>query len=139
MSPDTSRWTKIGESVNAEFFAIEPTLLAVVPAEGSTDDATSAAESVRIQLEHLRATSRRAGVIVYMDRVVAQNAAARAVYRDAPDPAYQACFALVGGTLLGRAIASLFVGLHPPRVPTRFFATEEEAVAWARAMTTSSR
>jgi hypothetical protein len=54
------------------------------------------------------------------------------VYRVAPDPAFQACFALVGGTTFGRAVGSFFIGIHPPRVPTRMFATTEEALRWAR-------
>ena len=54
------------------------------------------------------------------------------VYRVAPDPVYQACFALVGGTMFGRAVGSFFIGIHPPRVPTRMFAEVEGALAWAR-------
>jgi hypothetical protein len=67
-----------------------------------------------------------------MDRVVEQDGGARAVYRDEPDPAFQACFALVGKTAFGRAVASIFIGINPPRVPTRLFATLEEALAWVR-------
>lgn len=103
--------------------------------DGTSDDAATAHESVRLQLEFLRAHARRAGVVVMMDRVAEQDSAARAVYRDEPDPAFQACFALVGGTPFGRAIASIFIGLHPPRVPTKMFGTFEEAVAWCHAMT----
>jgi hypothetical protein len=29
-------------------------------------------------------------------------------------------------------VASIFIGLNPPRVPTRFFATMEEALAWVK-------
>lgn len=135
MSPDTSGWSSIGRSTNADFYEVEPGLLAVVPVEGASDDETTAKESIRVQLEYLRAHAQRAGVLVFMDRLTEQNAAARTVYRESPDPAFQTCFALVGGTAFGRAIASIFVGLHPPRVPTRLFATQEEAVAWVRTMT----
>jgi hypothetical protein len=131
---DTSGWTRIGRSSNAEFFEIEASVLAVVPFDRCDDNEHSARESVRIQLEHLRACGRRAGVLVFMDRVLTQSAAARQVYRDEPDLAYQACFALVGGTLFGRAVGSIFIGLHPPRVPTRLFATAEQAIEWARRM-----
>ena len=54
------------------------------------------------------------------------------MYRVEPDPAFQTCFALVGGTVFGRAVGSFFIGIHPPRVPTRLFATIEEAHRWAR-------
>jgi len=129
---DTSRWTLFGRSDNAEFFEIEPLVLAVVPVVGCDDTEETARQSIRIQLEHLRKRDRGAGVLVFVDRVVTQSPGARRVYRDEPDPAYQACFALVGGTRLGRAVGSVFLGLQPPRVPTRLFATEADALAWAR-------
>lgn len=132
MNIDVTAWTKIGATSNADFYEIEPQILAVVPFEGATDDAASAAESVRVQLEHLRATGTRAGVVVFMDRVIEQSSGARAVYRDAPDPTFQECFALVGGTPFGRAVGSLFIGLSPPKIPTRMFGTLDEARRWIR-------
>ena len=134
MDIDTSGWTKFGESRNALFYEIEPHALAVVPFERTTDDEATANESIRIQLEHLRAKGMRAGTIVFMDRLVAQDAGARTVYREAPDRALQICFALVGGTAFGRAVASVFIGLRPPRVPTKMFGTLREALVWVHAM-----
>jgi hypothetical protein len=130
VTPDTSAWTRIGRSSNADFFEIEPGALAVVPFDGITDDAATAAESVRVQLDYLRPRGMRAGVVVFMDGVAQQDSGARGVYREAPDPAFQACFALVGSTIFGRAVGSVFIGLHPPRVPTRMFGTLEEALGW---------
>ena len=133
---DTSSWRKFGESSNAEFFEVEPHVLAVVPFDGCDDNATTASDSIRIQLERLRTRGTRAGVLVFMDRIASQDAGARAVYSQEPDPAFHACFALVGGTMFGRAVGSLFIGLRPPRVPTRMFSTVEEALTWARDATT---
>ncbi len=130
MPVDTSRWTPIGRSDNAEFFEIDPHVLAVVPREGAVDDAETARQSVAIQLHHLKTHGRRAGTVVFIDPVIEQDAGARAVYRDLPDPAFQLCFAIVGGTPFGRAVGSVFLGLSRPRVPTRMFGTLEEAIAW---------
>lgn len=132
MTPNTSAWIPIGRSANADFFEIEAGVLAVVPFDGASDTADTAADSVRIQLTHLRARGRRAGTIVFMDQVASQNSGARDVYRTAPDPTLQTCFALVGGTMFGRAVSSLFIGLNPPRVPTRLFGTYQEALSWIR-------
>lgn len=132
MIPDLTAWSRIGRSGNADFFEIEPGVLAVVPFDRTTDTAATAAESIRIQVTHLRDCGRRAGTVVFMDRVVAQHADAREVYRTAPDPTFQTGFALVGSTIFGRAVSSIFIGLHPPRVPTRLFGTFEEALAWIR-------
>jgi hypothetical protein len=134
MAIDTSAWKRIGRSDNADFFEVEPRILAVVPFDRCDDNEETARASIRIQLEHLRATQTRAGVLVFVDRVLTQSTDAREVYRSAPDPAFQACFALVGGTIFGRAVGSFFIGIHPPRVPTRMFATAEDALAWARVM-----
>jgi hypothetical protein len=131
---DTTGWEKIGQSTNADFFEVEGRVLAVVPFERCDDNEHTARESIRIQLEHLRAHKKRAGVLVFMDRILSQSAAAREVYRVAPDPLFQSCFALVGGTIFGRAVGSFFIGIHPPRVPTRLFPTFQEALAWARSM-----
>ena len=129
---DPSVWTAIGRSSNAEFFEIEPGVLAVIPFDGATDTADSALESIKIQLSHLRTTGRRAGTLVFMDRIAEQNAAAREVYHSAPDPTLQTGFALVSSSFFGQAVSSVFLGLHPPRVPTRMFGTFEEALAWIR-------
>ena len=132
MTPDTSDWLPIGRSANADFFEVESGVLAVVPFDGSADTADTAADSIRLQLAHLRASGRRAGTVVFMDRIVAQSSGARDVYRDAPDPTFQTGFALVGSTMFGRAVSSVFMGLHPPRVATRMFGTFEDAIAWIR-------
>jgi len=132
MKIDTSTWTKFATTSNADFYEIEPHILAVVPFDGTTDDATTAHQSVTAQLQYLQSRGHRAGVIVMMDQVVRQDAGARSVYHDLPNPEFQVCFALVGSTPFGRAVASIFIGINPPRVPTRFFATIEEALAWIK-------
>jgi len=132
---DTSRWVKFGATANADFYEVEQHILAVVPQEGCTDNAETASASVQMQLDFLRTRGRRAGIVVFMDPVLDQDAAARNVYRDMPDPAFQTCFALVGGTPFGRAVGSIFLGLNPPKVPTRLFSTFEEAVAWISTQT----
>lgn len=129
---DTSGWTRFATSDNADFYEIEPHVLAVVPFEGTVDDATTARQSIELQLEHLRRTGRRAGVVVFLDPVVAQDAGARTVYRELPDPTFQLCFALVGSSALGRAVGSLFLGLSRPLVPTRMFGDLSAALGWVR-------
>jgi hypothetical protein len=132
MSIDTSGWTSIGKSDNADFYEIEEGLLAIVPFEGSSDDAKTAQQSVQIQNDYLKSRGQRAGVVVFMDPLVEQHASARIVYRDMPDPAFIVGYALVGGTAFGRAIGSIFLGLSPPKVPTKLFGTLDDAVGWIR-------
>lgn len=130
MNADIKNWNKFGQTANADFYEISPGILAVVPFNGCTDDETTAKASVRTQLDYLRHNNQKAGVVIFMDNIAQQTAGARAVYRDEPDPAHQVCFALVGGTVFGRAVGSVFLGLSQPRVPTQMFATLEQALEW---------
>lgn len=130
MSVDTTDWTKIGQSTNADFYQIDENTLAVVPFEGCTDDENTAKASVEIQLKHLRTQAKKAGCVIFMDSIAQQTAGARNVYRDLPDPQHQVCYALVGGTAFGRAVGSFFLGLSKPHVPTQMFGTLEQALAW---------
>ena len=129
---DTKQWTRFGTSDNADFYEVEPGILAVLPFDGTEDTAETARQSVTIQLDYLRARGTRAGIVVFMDPVLEQHASARSIYRELPDPAFQVCFALVGSSAFGRAVGSVFLGLSRPRVPTRMFGTFDEAVAWIR-------
>jgi hypothetical protein len=130
MQIDTTGWKKFGDTANAEFYEVEPDILAVVPHEKCRDDATTAAASIDTQLKYLKEKGRRAGVMIFMDRISDQDSGARSIYRDRPDKQYQAGFALVGGTAFGRAVAGFFIGISHPPVPTKMFATEKEAMAW---------
>jgi hypothetical protein len=133
MPVDTKNWTKIGQTANADFYQIDEDTLAVVPFEGCTDDENTAKASVETQLNYLRPKGKKAGCIIFMDSIAQQTAGARIAYRNLPDPQYQICYALVGGTAFGRAVGSVFLGLSKPRVPTQMFATLEEALAWCHA------
>jgi hypothetical protein len=132
MSVDVKNWTKFGQTSNADFYEISPGFLAVVPFDGCTDDEATAKSSVQTQLDYLRPKKQKAAVVIFMDNINQQTTGARNIYRDMPDPEYQTCFALVGGTMFGRAVGSFFLGLSKPRVPTQMFATLEQALEWAR-------
>lgn len=133
MTINTEGWRKFGETANATLFEIEPNILAVVPEEGCTDDGDTAKANLEAQLTYLKSKGQKAAVIIFMDPVAEQTAAARTVYRDATDPVFLACYALVGGTFFGRAVASVFLGLSKPNIPTSMFGSFEEALAWCRA------
>lgn len=138
MSIDTENWAKFGQSANADFYQIDESTLAVVPFEGCTDDENTAKASLDIQKQYLSSKRKKAGTIIFMDSINQQTTGARNVYRDLADPAYQVCFALVGGTAFGRAVGSFFLGLSKPRVPTQMFATLEQALGWCHAQVENS-
>lgn len=134
MKIDTSSWTRIGATDNADFYEIEEGILAIVPFDGARDNEETARQSVELQLDYIIRTGRPAGVIVFADRVADQDPGARRVYRDLPDPTRQLGYALVYRTTFGRAVSSIFLKLSPPPCPTRLFSSLEEAKAWLRSL-----
>jgi hypothetical protein len=132
MSIDPS-WPKLGRTGNAAFHLAEPRIIVVAPDEGCTDDETTARQSVGMQHEHWRAHGRSGVAIVLMDRVTHQTKDARRVYQTEVDPELITGFGLVSSSVFGRAVASVFMGLARPRVPTHMFATLALALQWARA------
>ena len=132
MTINTENWKKIGKTANATIYEVEPRILAVVPVEGAIDDGDTAKANLDMQLNYLRSKGQKAGVIITMNPVAEQTAAARAVYRDDTDPVFFACYAIVGGTFFARAVGSVFLGLSKPRIPTSMFSSFEDALEWCR-------
>lgn len=130
--PDVSRWKKLGSTDNADMYEVEPGVLAVVPHERCVDTAETARQSVEFQHRHWAAEGRGGGALVFVDRIRDQHAGARQVYGSLPDPERVRGFALVGGTVFGRAVASVFLGLNPPAAPTKMFGDLDAALAWLR-------
>ena len=130
MRVEMKDWTKFGETANASFYQIDECTLAVVPVDGCTDDEQTAAASIDLQRTYLVSKGFRAGSVIFMDGIAQQTSGARTVYRELPDPECQVCFALVGGSVFGRLVGSVFLGLSKPRVPTQLFATPDQAIAW---------
>ncbi len=131
-APDISGWEKVGETDNAEFFVVEPGILAVVPHDGCVDDDATARQSIEFQHEYWRAQGRSGSSMIFMDRIRDSSAGARKVYGELPDRALIRGFALIGGTVFGRAVASVFIGLSRPAAPTKMFGDVDRARGWLR-------
>jgi hypothetical protein len=127
-------WAHVGSTSNAEFYTIEPAVLAVVPNERCTDDENSARESLDCQDRYWRTVGHRGAAVVFMDRVLVQDGGARAVYQDESHGILTTCFALVGETFFGKVTASVFTGLTKPGIPTQVFRSLDEALPWIAEM-----
>ncbi len=137
MTVDPS-WPKLGRSDNASFYLAAPRIILVVPDDGCTDDEATARQSVQFQHQHLQSAEARGVAIVLMDSVAHQTKEARRVYQTEVDPAIIAGFGLVSSSVFGRAVASVFMGLARPVVPTRMFASLPLALRWAEARNAES-
>ncbi|MCU0683882.1 MAG: hypothetical protein MUF34_16850 [Polyangiaceae bacterium] len=121
-----------GKSINTEYFELDDGVLLVVPFEGSRDDGRSARSNAELQTKFFRERGRKGAVIIFFDRMKSQDREARTIYADM-DAALTAT-ALVGGSMLTRAMASFLLGIARPKVPIKLFSTFEAALEWAREM-----
>lgn len=128
-TPDAA-WRYLGKTSNADFYEIDPDILAIVPFADSRDDETSARESITFQDRHWRATGRRGAVVVFMDNVIDQDAGARGVYASETSHTLTTCYALVGETFFGHAAGAVFTGLTRPSPPTQVFRSFADARSW---------
>lgn len=125
-------WPIIGRTGNATYHLADPRIIVVAPDE-NPDDETTARQSVALQVAHWQAQGVRGATIVLMDRVVHQSKDARRVYQLEVTPRHFTVCGLVSSSVFGRAVASVFVGLSRPPVPTRMFGTHAQALQWAQA------
>lgn len=133
---DTSRWTPAGETVNARYFAIEPRILALVAHPKSVDNGSTAPENAALQRRHFEEHGRGI-LLVFLDPTCTQEKSAREVYLRSFPKGELGGVAYVGGNMISRAAAALFIGFSKPKVPIKMFATLDEGLAWARAQVSS--
>jgi hypothetical protein len=125
--PIPAAWKHVGSTSNAEFYLVDPTLLAIVPHDNTTDDETTARESLAFQDRYWRAVGHRGAVVCFMEPVLSQDAGARGVYANETVNSLSTCFALVSETLFAHAQAAVFTGLSKPGIPTQIFRSLDEA------------
>lgn len=127
--PDPS-WALRGSTSNADFYEMRPDVLVIVPHQDSTDDETTARESLAMQRKLWAERGRGGAVIISMDPVMVQDSGARAVYANETRGVPTTCYALVGESFFAMASAQVFTGLAKPGIQTRVFRSLEDALAW---------
>jgi len=127
---DTSKWTHIGSTSNAEFYEAEPHILMIVPHDNTRDDEGTARESIAFQDQHWKRVGRRGAAVVFMDPVLEQDGGARGVYANETSDTLTTCYALVGESFFAQATAAVFTGLAKPGIPTQVFRSLDDARPW---------
>lgn len=126
-------WEKVGGTSNTDYFVDDEGVLLALPRPGVVDTGATARENLDFQHRWFANHPDPPVVVVFFDRMVSQDRAARKLYSEDTHDPWALGFALVGGTLLSRAMGSFFLGLARTRIPLRFFATLSEARPWIRA------
>ncbi len=130
LPPD--QWQEVGRNESARYYLAEEGVIVVLPYEDVVDTEATARAAIGLQTDYWRGAGRPGALVVLMDRVRHQEAGARRVYQREIDPEWYTCVALVTSSPFGRAVASVFLGLARPHVPTTMFAELSAALAWAR-------
>lgn len=129
---DPTCWPVVGGTSSGAYHEAEADVLVAAPKpdfEQTGDAARASLEELnRIVLER----GRRAGLIVLIDRVRSQDGASRRIWQREMDPDLICALALVGGTMLGRAIGSFFMGVYRPSIQTVLVPSFDEAIDWVR-------
>lgn len=129
---DAARWPKVGGTNAGGYYEVERDILVAVPTPGYVQTTQGARASLGEMNRIARERGRRLGLIVLVDRVRSQDGASRRIWQREMDPSLICGLGLVGGTLLGRAIGSFFVGIYRPAVETKLVDDFASALEWIR-------
>ena len=129
--PDPS-WKHLATLSNADVYELRDDVIVIVPNRDAVDDENSARESLAFQRAHWSSRKKAGAVIVSMEPMREQTAAARGIYANEAQSALTTCFALVGESFYAQAVSAVFTGLAKPTIPTNIFRSIEEADAWIR-------
>ncbi|MEM7158594.1 MAG: hypothetical protein AAF799_37485 [Myxococcota bacterium] len=125
-------WPIVGKTSNTVYYVDDEGVLLALPHAGAHDTGPTAHENVEFQKFHFDANHLPPIVAIFFDRLASQDRAARKVYADDPSPQWSVGFALIGGSMLSRAMGSFFLGLSQPQTPVKMFTTLQEARPWIR-------
>ncbi|MDA1185566.1 MAG: hypothetical protein O2930_13105 [Acidobacteria bacterium] len=132
MTLPLDQWQEVGRNESARYYLAEEGVIVVLPYEDMVDTETSARAAVKLQIDYWKGAGRPGASVVLVDPVGHQEAGARRVYQREIDPEWHTCVALVTSSFFGRAVASVFLGLARPPVPTTMFVDLDAALSWAR-------
>jgi hypothetical protein len=132
MAPLTvpEQWKPLGRTYNTHYYLLSDDVLIVLPDQGLRDDGASARINIDFQSAYARMLGRRCCVVVVLDSLSSQDSEARRIYAAGMQPSLFYAAALIVTNPLARAIASFFLGLTRPAVPTKLFESVEDAANW---------
>ncbi len=135
--PDLGQWRLVGSNESARYFLAENGVIVVIPHQDCVDTEHTARAAIALQMAHWQSVGRPGASIVMMDPIQHQEAGARRVYQREIAAESYTCIALVTDSIFGRAVASIFLGLASPPVPTKMFADLDTALTWVRQINAS--
>lgn len=130
-------WQKVGSSSNTDYYVDDERVLLVLPHSGAHDTGPTARENLDFQHGWFASHDDAPVLIIFFDRLVSQDRAARKLYSEDTKSPWALGFGLVGGSLLSRAMGSFFLGLARTAIPLKFYPTMADARPWIRSLQSS--
>jgi hypothetical protein len=132
-------WKEVGSTSNTLYYVDQEGILLVLPHPRSHDTAATARENIDFQHRWFATHDDPPLLIIFFDRLASQDRAARKIYSEDTTSPWALGFALVGGSLLSRAMGSFFLGLSRTAIPLKFFPSITEARVWLRSLEQASQ
>jgi len=129
-----SEFEIVGKTDTTDFSIADADILIGTPKPGTVDNPEAAKVNVEFEGNDARKLGKRICVVILVDNLLAQDAETRRIYTEGLGEEDLYGVALVSGKSLGRAIASFFMGLSKPKVPTKIFDSVESAIEWAQSI-----
>ena len=131
MEVDTTGWELAEELPHGTLYWAQPAVVIAVPNDGVVETVELSRAVFEGYSRCARTIGRPIGIVVFVDRLGDQTPEVRDFWVNMIQPDVLCAVAMVCRSFFARAIGSFFMGLRKPVVPTRIFATLEEALAWS--------
>lgn len=128
------KWALVGKTSNTDYYVDHEGVLLALPHPGSHDTGATARENFAFQKRHYQTHDDPPIVAIFFDRMASQDREARTIYSSDPSAQWALGFALIGGSMLSRAMGSFFLGLSRPQAPLKFFPSLAQARPWIRTL-----
>lgn len=139
MNVDTAGWELAVKLPHGALYWIEPGVVAAVPDEGTVETP----ELSQTVWDGYKTCADQYGgpiaALVFVDKLTDQTTEVRRFWASVMTTEVLGACSLVCESFLARAVATLFVRLSPPAVPTRLFPNTESARAWGKERLSQAR
>ena len=132
MDIDATDWEIAEELPHGMLYWVKPGVVAAIPDDGVVETLDLSQLVYDGYCRCAEKVGHPIGIVVFVDRLGDQTPEVREFWAKVMQPDVLCAVALVCSSFFARAVSSFLMGIRRPVVPTRMFATLEQAVAWSR-------
>ncbi len=132
MKIDTSGWEIAVNLPHGKLFWIQPGIVAAIPDDGVVETPALSQLVYDGYTQCAQEFERPVAIVVFVDRLSDQTSEVREFWAKVMGRDVLCSAALVCKSFFARAVGSFFMGIKKPVVPTRMFATLDQAITWSK-------